>query len=87
VNGFATMATLPIRRPSADEGPEVEAPTGFADVLGRMLDVAAPRALLQRQHAGREEGASARIEARQRPVLAEDALHPGAPNSTALPGA
>jgi len=73
--------------PGAREAAEVEAPAGFADIFGRMLDVAAQPALLQRQHAGREEVAIARIEPRQRPVVAQDALHAGAPNSTALPGA
>jgi hypothetical protein len=78
--------TLDSTPPGAREAAELEALARFADVLGRMLDVLALLALLQRQHAGREEVAIERIEGRQSPALAEDARHSGAPNSTALPG-
>src|SRR5262245_42051819 len=72
--------------PGAGEAAKLDALTGRADVFGRVLDVLASQTLLERQRPGREEVACVGIEGRQGPVLAEDALHAGLPNNTALPG-
>src|SRR5262249_18242042 len=71
---------------SAHEAAELEVLTGLAHIIGRMLDVLAALALLQRQHPGGEEVPVERVERRQDPVVAENAFHSGAPNNTALPG-